>query len=903
MVPTPAINIIMAHDADSMHAFQTAKSFEVFAKDMEGNKDVTIFTNSPQSNFLSLTHSMGMGSSAKGSQIQLEFVDPEGLFEEKMLDISVGANMSPVDNPVGTALETKLAELKQVKSDRIIVINDIREKKRKRGRTNKAQENLKKISEDLYILDDHLKKLKEDIEKLDDIKFEDKVQTEIELLKKQISTAYSQITKPVFIAYGIGDDLQDWAPPQCFGRAVGVEYNFTGDGARTLKLFYGAVGIHPNLTQMGISPLGSLGVGTITKGVSELLFNEEIRKKKIKKYEELASKSEDDLLEVDRAVGDLWNPSFHLAIKEAITEYISRGLNQDIGGVVVVMPNLDILLGPWYADKVQQTYDSLSSYWTTDTRTPLTKYNISSFGAFREVLEELGLQLTETRNKKQYTIGVNVWESLEECKSPEESVDWFAGRKFRAVCQCDNVTQTFQEKLVAVGDAISEMVRNGKGATDEGTPEFSPTFHVETDFYMLKIMAEAGLISAVQAQKPVVIWGDSWTISNFLEARVLEAQVAVAKKGEKQSTLSEQTQVSISETLHYTDVLEGLDLAYMKKVVDYAIPIPWIGPFGPMGQGGNTASDQNFLPEDTNIGGNLQKTLEQLKQTQPLTTPRMPVFAFGTKNPNVTEIAIDINNQYMSLINNSNPIVNPAQKFATAIIPPGFRDEATGMFDQIAEIKKNMDDYDKDIFNAEATKGIKVPNAFKALVDPFFSADTLSQDDLQNFGEWDEVFSRLGIVTEDSSYKDLQENKTFGWNDKESKDKFYAFMWQSFEVLMLNTYPKSDQIIDGKTPSNASVTTNMQATAKMASQALVGSITTVPMFSLSTTRRTLRRTCLLYCVEPKFLTAPPLKTNTTWFTGMYRINGFRHRITNSSADSEFLVSRDSMSGGQLLRKI
>ena len=281
----------------------------------------------------------------------------------------------------------------------------------------------------------------------------------------------------------------------------------------------------------------------------------------------------------------------------------------------------------------------------------------------------------------------------------------------------------------------------------------------------------------------------------------------------------------------------------------------------------------------------------------------MPVFSFGTKNPNVTGVAIDINNQYMSLINNSNPIFNPAQRLATVVIPEDFQEEATGMFEQIEEIKKNMEDYDKDIYNAESTKGIKVPHAFKSLVDPFFSADTFSQDDLQNFEGWDEVFTRLSHAVEDSTYKDLMKNKTFGWNDEESKDKFYAFMWQAFEALMLNTYPKSDQIISGKTPTNASITANMQATARMANQALVGSITTIPMFSLSTTRRTLRRTCLLYCVEPKFITAPSLKTNTTWFTGMYRINGFKHRITNSSADSEFLVSRDSMSGGQLLRKV
>ena len=111
MNPVPTVNIIMAYDSDVMRRFQESASFEIFAKEHSKNEEVTIFSNSPQSNFISLTHSIGMGSSSKGSQIEIEFVDPEGLFEEKMLGNSVEDLTAPENNIAGQALEKKLARI------------------------------------------------------------------------------------------------------------------------------------------------------------------------------------------------------------------------------------------------------------------------------------------------------------------------------------------------------------------------------------------------------------------------------------------------------------------------------------------------------------------------------------------------------------------------------------------------------------------------------------------------------------------------------------------------------------------------------------------------------------------------------------------------------------------------
>ena len=131
--------------------------------------------------------------------------------------------------------------------------------------------------------------------------------------------------------------------------------------------------------------------------------------------------------------------------------------------------------------------------------------------------------------------------------------------------------------------------------------------------------------------------------------------------------------------------------------------------------------------------------MEDLKKSQPVKANRMPVFSFGTKNPNILDIDIDINTQYMDLINNSNPATIPAQQMATAIIPKQYRSMATTMFASIENL--NVDDIDENILHKT---GERIPKGFLPLVEPFFEAETFSDDDVDMGAEWEEIFENLG---------------------------------------------------------------------------------------------------------------------------------------------------------------
>ena len=74
--------------------------------------------------------------------------------------------------------------------------------------------------------------------------------------------------------------------------------------------------------------------------------------------------------------------------------------------------------------------------------------------------------------------------------------------------------------------------------------------------------------------------------------------------------------------------------------------------------------------------------------------------------------------------------------------------------------------------------------------------------------------------------------------------------------------------------------------------ALTAKITTTPIFSLASDNSAINRTCKVSCAEPKIVVpSNPSNYAPTWFSGFYEIFGFKHIITNNSAESQFFISR------------
>ena len=104
----PTVNIIMTYRPSVMMKFQRTGSLQAFIDDQEersekerraknqtrspgekvaSQKHTYIFRNTPNSNLLSLTHSFNEEDKAV---MEVELLDPEGVFEEAMIDNSVG---------------------------------------------------------------------------------------------------------------------------------------------------------------------------------------------------------------------------------------------------------------------------------------------------------------------------------------------------------------------------------------------------------------------------------------------------------------------------------------------------------------------------------------------------------------------------------------------------------------------------------------------------------------------------------------------------------------------------------------------------------------------------------------------------------------------------------------------
>ena len=922
MQPVPPVNIIMSFDYKVMQKFQEYKSLDLFRKD---HKESKYFDNSPMSIFVSLTHQLGLKEGKKGALMEVEFLDPEGDFEQKVLSISTQSNLDPNESLLRKAVAEKKGKIKELKKkwedaggyDPINISNVIR------GIPNENAETLAALTEQIEQEEGRLESIEYSLE-------ESATKGETRLRNLALAKEASKIQKPVYIAYGVGDNLLDWCAPQCFGKLMGVEYNFNTNGARSIKLLYSAISVHPNLTDMGISPLGELGYNTLVSGYSFRIFNEEeynIRTAKLEK--ELDDKlnkgtslfQEEHTTALALLKGSIlqkyrkwYIASLHQAISHCMRDFIAKGLKKTKDNVIVLLPNLDNDL----AGFVKERKDEIRGRYDVQI-----KRYARNFGIWKETLEDLGLDISEQLGGAlgRTVIGGEQLGLLEDCPDSDAKAKYFQDTKFDVVAEVDNITKTFQEKLDQVSESLSTAASENphkkmkKMRTNEDidvdTKYFGatlpvmdpPSIFVETDFNIIQLMLKHGLIN--DGSQPVVIWGTREMVDLFLYGEIYNKaeSMLVDSNGLVDEEAVKSKIFAIAErNLHpYDETSFGANISmdYLKDVYDYVYPSPWIGPFGPTGQVGE---DEYHLSDDMNLAN---KTILSTKgKVRPSIMERQPIFAFGTKNTNILEVAIDINNQYMTLINNSDPSILTGAALADAIVPPGFESEYNTMYKNFKKI------------NLKAVDDNGIPKDFKKLVSSWAVQDKGEVLDINGVGQWDKVFNALegGGPYENLSDVSFRDEKSSAGNNhlqhegyttnKTRKAAYYKFMWEAFSALFAKASkvnrpsPKSTKIYPGKDPSEASLINYAKTVDRMSKMALKGNITTIPMFSLCNRMRVIARPCKLFCIEPQFFNSDnsnlKSKKHLTWFSGAYEMFGFKHTITNSSAKSEFLIAR---SGG------
>lgn len=811
----PTINIVMSYRSEVMRRFQELGSFKAFSEEYNSffgpNQTTTpttfIFKNAPNSTILSLTHSLDHES---GTDLEIEIVDPDGVFEKAM----IGGGMDEMLEVDVGMVPFISALLQNLRKDILDDLNDRAESTRARLRSDDSeggldstfsndellltprQENLGigGSSKNIEAFRKYYKRAEDSLtwdpqnsmsigrynffmsqfRKLNESGMDIKLR--LAMLEDLIEFYSPQMKRPVYIAYGAGDDLRDWSPPCCYGKIVTLEYTFDGNGVRIIKLKFVPLAHNPTLIHgFGIMPFNkaALEAGIVTTGFSYGFFNKSIAQSIPSWYTFSTDKTKKA---VQKYLGDYKKPSLHWIIKTAITDFLKKGAQSD--NVVVLFPNFDRFLSgyleevrnsvkrqvaekPWSAEQKKikaKVGKMVGNMWRESTikqfleKNPLQdelpeeevefwlkqeNEDIINFVTYKHALEGLGFTFTETSTfdiesgdvtiestKAGLPIGSMPEFYLEECPDANFAPAWMTSFIYRAAISCDYTDNiSFLDKLNTVGQTIQKVVTDHSSEGDSSPQvSFMRNPLVITDLKVLEIMTRAGLIS--DSTKPAFFWGDRIFIQNFMQAYELEKNLETlrAKGGVENEVIQDATKVSSRHNLfvrlnfekyvHPLDQVNGLTLDYMEELMEYEVPIPTLGAIGPMG-----TADPDTISEDFNLDNSL---FSDLKKNQPFEASRLPIFTFGSTKPNILKVDMDFNAFFTAAMNQTASIPYPGQNVLTGVVKDGQKDR----FDKMM---MNLERW-KSQWNPDTSPA---PKQFIELVKPWWNAP-LSQSEYED---------------------------------------------------------------------------------------------------------------------------------------------------------------------------
>ena len=134
----------------------------------------------------------------------------------------------------------------------------------------------------------------------------------------------------------------------------------------------------------------------------------------------------------------------------------------------------------------------------------------------------------------------------------------------------------------------------------------------------------------------------------------------------------------------------------------------------------------------------------------------------------------------------------------------------------------------------------------------------------------------------------------------EARNQFFIFMWKTFSALTKEV-PRSTIRQGGVATMEQCVANHAKLTNQLTSLVVSAKITTLPMFNLSSRPRVIGRDSLVLGMEPTIqgvdYNMKEYAKKSSWFSGVYQVYGFEHRISNSEVTSEFVVNKVPTGGG------
>ena len=847
----PTANVVVGFSREMMdRLFTQGATYKNLIQGLtvSGTDNVLLFDSESNPNFISFEHSFAIGASMR---MRLVLIDPTNDFETRFFTDNVVRNVAGwshqrVDNPHSSALAKKMNE------DTIHSLSKIKE--------NKFYSQLAKEYQDHYG------------------------------------------NKEIFIAYGIGNNLDLWSGPH---RVILTAADISVKGPKKITLDFtptenaiqignrrGAYNEKVNINLAGLlmrysgesRPINFIGSGDRYM-YNPLNWLDSLRWSHTRNVSDARAENVEALAgtNLHNTVEMLKDLDIHSLVVDTLRSYIQKATGNP--NVIVLLPNINIICRQ-FLESVSQNVRLANIPTGLFFRRKWTKLGRKE--AFvKVVLNSFGLELCSNKkdigkDTKAISTGTpGRFKSTEKAKSASEAFsDYFSDREFTSMLTKGSRTG-IPDHAKIIKEVIDKIREHSKGEYQTKLEYLS-----ESDIKILNFWSHGdnnklnpsihytfGGYHKFDEKREAIIVGDMALIKEYLYGgqNINEKYKTIKEikdKGSKLMTKDEEKNVKLRLVPILFGAASSLDfvneedaaLQAVKEIPLHPLDKVILGQtqynkiirdivFPPLERQVGSFGDVSYIPDEFAYS-DVAFSDEQKKYIK---EKGISVFRYNTQNPNILDMKFKFGPIYMSLLKEGfqKEITRRAAAVAEGILPVGIgsfpirsKGAALGYLKQKRFIEGTSKQREKILTNLAA----RISNTL---------VKTL------NVGNAQEAASVIETIIEDVAKNDL----------------------------------KGYVAIDQELPGNPfSITVDMME--QLYRKALQMTIKTLPTFHLSHAA-TISSPCIVFAQD-----APIKKSqkNTrtlmnTFFSGLYKIMGFRHTIKGGNVHSEFRLTKNSLNMG------
>lgn len=856
----PTANIVVAFNKETMdRLFSSGATYtSLVAQLTEGTENALLFDNVANPNFISFEHSLGLGG---GMKMTLSFIDPKDEFESRFFKTNPAELIQGFSDPASEKTTSFITD----KPD------DVRQSQEKYSKEYVAQ------------------------------------------YKQELAKSIGE--REIYVAYGTGKNLDLWSGPH---RTILTNADITVQGAKKVTLTMtpttnaldigqrrGAYNEQANLNLQGLKmryagqsqeiqfnenkaydPTRYLGIGEY----SESSLYSQIKKLSDENRKVLENLGFEDL------AGKLERFDFHCMVVDAIRSYVQNATSNK--NVIVLLPNLNIicrqaindearkynviepsgftaageglaagaapLLGPAPGNFIKsRTEDLATKAETQEGKTEMfVNSTLASFGLRMHTADRGDAEALQKQAKPNGIVGK--YAEYEKYPRFSDAIeDYYSKRYFTAVI--DKTDRQVPDHMAVLNNIFDKI----KKMSQESYKMSSLAVMTETDMAVTKKWRSTkgsepfaryytfGGYDNFEGESAIIV-GDLALIKEYLYGGVdLNAKEAAINELKAKANKSKKKQVKSTDTsgsedptaedyafaaatqhpLHPLDRVILTNKVYNKVIREIVYPVvKGTGAFG----------DISYLPDDFAY----QDASFSDEEKQYIEENGIPVFRYNTQNPNVLDLKFKFGGIYFSLLKAGyqKEVGRLASAVAEGVLPTG-----VGTF-------------------PIRTRGAAI-------------AYLRSKGFSQGLGDENkkEIINSLAARVAPELAEDLEVDSA------EAAADSFASIIEDLEQKNLHGLVLVDQELPGNPNSILA-----DFSEDLYRKALQMSITTLPTFHISRPA-SVSSPCIVFAQDQPITQSVrgERKLLNKFFSGLYKIMGFKHTITTGAATSEFKLVKNA----------